>query len=152
MVLDLIEKQRQGDGRYSWISFEPNDEFDSGWWDGLREYFDGHRYFEARLEGVEVARLELIEEVDFEHYNVSDLDAALRIHLIEVAKSHRRRGIGREVVKRLTAMFPGRRLVALSEADDFWASLGWERHDHPDGPDSCEPLFVQPRSLADRPS
>jgi hypothetical protein len=42
----------------------------------------------------------------------------------------------------------GRRLVALSEnADEFWASLGCERHDHPVEPDSYQSLFIQPRSL-----
>jgi hypothetical protein len=40
---------------------------------------------------------------------------------------------------------PERRLLAFSEeADDFWASLGWTRYDHPEGPRSYRLLFMQP--------
>jgi hypothetical protein len=30
------------------------------------------------------------------------------------------------------------------EADDFWASLGWDRYDHREGPTRYRPLFVAP--------
>ena len=70
---------------------------------------------------------------------------ALEIQFIEVARSHRRTGIGAEVVRRLVEAHPERRFLALSEdADQFWATLGWDRYDHPDGPDWYRPLFVHP--------
>jgi len=37
------------------------------------------------------------------------------------------------------------RLFAYSEeAHGFWASLGWDRFDHPEGPQFHRPLFIQP--------
>lgn len=46
----------------------------------------------------------------------------------------RGRGVGTQVVQGLGKRQRGNRLLAYSErADGFWASLGWERFDHPDG-------------------
>jgi hypothetical protein len=46
----------------------------------------------------------------------------------------RGRGVGTQVVQGLRKRQRGSRLLAYSErADGFWASLGWERFDHPDG-------------------
>ncbi|WP_409431024.1 hypothetical protein ACJEIK_02995 [Mycobacterium sp. SMC-16] len=39
---------------------------------------------------------------------------------------------------------PNRRLFAYyEEAHGFWASLGWERFDHPDGEQLHRPLFIK---------
>ncbi|BBX13050.1 hypothetical protein MNVM_21310 [Mycobacterium novum] len=55
----------------------------------------------------------------------------------------RRRKIGTQVVQALSVRNPDRRLLAYSEgADEFWASLGWDRFDHPDGRHRA--LFIQP--------
>jgi hypothetical protein len=53
--------------------------------------------------------------------------------------------IATAMVRELEAQNPDRTLVAFSmHADDFWASLGWQRYDRPNerGPHSS-PLFVQ---------
>jgi GNAT superfamily N-acetyltransferase len=101
----------------------------------------------ADLEGVEVARVELDHHFGGSlHVGAPELGAtALEIQFMEVAASHRRQGIGAPVVERLEDEYPDRRLLALSEgADEFWASLGWERFDYSDGLRLYRPLFVQP--------
>jgi ribosomal protein S18 acetylase RimI-like enzyme len=95
----------------------------------------------------EVARVELYDHVETSHYiGAPSLGAeALEIQFIEVATDCRRQGVATDVVRRLMAAHPDRRLVAFSEeADEFWVSLGWDRYDHPDGPRLYRPLFVQP--------
>jgi ribosomal protein S18 acetylase RimI-like enzyme len=83
-----------------------------------------------------VARVELDSAVHVDHYEAAPHlgPTALEIQFIEVSSRFRRSGIGTEVVRELAARNPGRRLVAFSEADEFWASLGWYRYDHPEGP------------------
>ena len=73
-------------------------------------------------------------------------DERLEIQLIEVATTAARRGIGTEVVQGLAERHRGRRLFAYSEeADEFWASLRWDRFDHRDGqPQFYRALFIQP--------
>ena len=64
--------------------------------------------------------------------------------LIEVATAQLRRKVGTRVVHDLMERHSGRRLFAYSEeADEFWASLGWQRFDHPEGPQFHRPLFIQ---------
>jgi ribosomal protein S18 acetylase RimI-like enzyme len=99
------------------------------------------------LDGIEVARVEL--DHDFrgsKHVGAPRLGSGtLEIQFIEVAVSHRRRGVGAVVVRSLVAAHADRRFLALSEeADEFWASLGWDRYDYWDGPHQYRPLFVQP--------
>jgi len=52
---------------------------------------------------------------------------------------------GVEVARRLVESYPNRRFLALSEdADEFWATLGWNRYDYHDGPHQYRPLFIAP--------
>lgn len=92
-----------------------------------------------------MARVELDEDVDIEHY--ADVPVIgmerLEIQLIEVAAAACGRGIGTWVVQALALRHRDCRLLAYSEgADRFWARLGWERFDHPDG--DWRALFIQP--------
>lgn len=95
---------------------------------------------------VEVARVEIDDPggINPAYTGVPDLDPErLEIQFIEVADAAHRRGVGTHVVYALQERHPDRRLFAYSEeADDFWASLGWERFDHPNGIN--RPLFIQP--------
>lgn len=69
----------------------------------------------------------------------------LEIQYIEVATAARERGVGTDVVEALAERHPDRRLLAHSEgADGFWASLGWDGLDHPEGQQFHRPLFIQP--------
>lgn len=48
------------------------------------------------------------------------------------------------MVSALRERHPNRRLFAYyEEAHGFWASLGWERFDHPDGEQLHRPLFIK---------
>lgn len=126
MDLEQYKKERDGDGL--WFPFVP--------------------CFEARLEGVEVARVRLEETIDLSTYPTAPPlgHAALEIGFFEVAPGRRDEGIGSAFVGRLAAMYPNRRLLALSrDADRFWGkTLGWDRHEHGDEPDWYQPLYIQP--------
>lgn len=97
-----------------------------------------------------MARVELKEDVDIEHYaNVPAIGSErLEIAFIEVAAAACRRGIGTRAVRKLERRHPDRRLLAYSEADGFWASLGWEPFHHPEG--DWRTLFIQPAASGNR--
>jgi ribosomal protein S18 acetylase RimI-like enzyme len=135
--LQFVDRRRGDANRYRWVPFGSSDAYDHPhWWDDVR-YHDDDPWFVQVLEvGVEVARVELDEDVGIEHYNDVPVIGAerLEIQFIEVAVSARGRGIGTRVVRGLMGRHPERRLLAYSEgADRFWASLGWDRFDHSDG-------------------
>lgn len=148
MNFELIEKRREsGEGGFGWQPFDRSDRFNPDWWnDPLLVDDDASIYLQASVDGVEVARVELDELVDFSHLTTApQFSGALEIEYIEVASTHRRRGIGRAVVNGVMARYPDRRFVAFSEgADPFWASLGWDRYEHPEGVDYWRPLYIQP--------
>lgn len=132
---------------YTWIPFRLDIEFEPTWWNEPRYLDDTFRYVEVRMNDTEVARIALSEDISVENYPTAPQlgDEALEIQLIEVSSNCRRRGVGTEVVRVLAEAHPHRRLIAFSEqADDFWTSLGWRRHDHPLGPAFYRPLFIQP--------
>lgn len=133
--------------RYSWQPYDDDENFTHDWWH--RPWDLGNRYslWSALVAGVEVARIELDQEVAYGHYaGVPDLGPGLlEIDFFEVSGAHRGRGLGGSVVVRVAECFPGRRLVAFSEeADRFWSGLGWVRYDHPRGFPAYRPLFVAP--------
>ena len=114
------------------------------WWNPLLHGTDDPWYVQVLEAGKEVARIELKDDVDIEHYaNVPAVGSErLEIAFIEVATAECGRGIGTQAVRELERLHPNRRLLAYSEeADGFWAGLGWERFDHPDG--DWRALFIQ---------
>ncbi|MBM0232476.1 hypothetical protein JNW91_11735 [Micromonospora sp. STR1_7] len=148
MSFDFIEKRPAPDDQVIWYPFAENNAFSPSWWD--YRSLDGDKsytFLEVRQGGAEVARIELDPDVMIDHYlKTPELgNSALEIELIEVAESQRRRGVGTKIIQGLVSRYPDRRLLAFSEgAEDFWASLGWTRYDHPEGPQLNRPLFIQP--------
>lgn len=139
------------DTHYTWTPFRTDANFEPSWWNESRYRDDTYRYLEFRLNDIEVARVALGADVTVDNYTAAPVlgDEALEIRLIEVSAEFRRRHIGTDVVQMIHQANPHRRLLAFSEqADHFWASLGWDRHDHPDGPAFYPPLFVQPAVTA----
>lgn len=145
--LTFVERRRSPtDDRYEWSPFEPDERFTGHWWDPIPYHDDNPYYVQVRLGTLEVARVELDEDVEISHYaNTPALGAtALEIQFLEVAADCRRMGIGRDAVSHLAARHPGRRLVAFSEeADEFWSVLGWLEFRHNEWPDLYRPLFIQ---------
>jgi hypothetical protein len=98
-------------------------------------------------DGDEVGRVQLEEKVGLVHYGVDPYleSNALKIQLIEVSSTCRGQDIGTAIVRELETRNPDRTLVAFSmNTDDFWASLGWQRYDHPaESLPRSSPLFVQ---------
>jgi hypothetical protein len=149
MDLELIEKRRGADDdRYAWRPFISNVGFKNHWWNDGRRFGDTSTYIQVCRAGTEVARVELRQRVDIDHYlYVPPLGGtALEVGLIEVGTKYRRQGIATEVVRLLACVHPDRRLVVFSEeADEFWDTLGWRRHEHPEGSTFWRPLYIQPQ-------
>lgn len=150
MTLEFVDLRRGPASRYSWIPlFDYTVAYENEqWWDDVPYLVEDPWYVQVLEAGVELARVELDEEVGIEHYAlVPEIGAErLEIQFIEVAMAARGRGVGTRAVRGLEERHPGRRLLAYSEgADGFWASLGWERFDHPEGhPEFHRALFIQP--------
>jgi len=135
--LEFIDHRRGSADRFSWMPpFHPEITYENPhWWDGVRYRDDSPWFVQVLEDDVEVARVELVEDggVNPTHVGVPVIgDERLMIHLIEVATTVRRRGIGTQVVLGLAERHPARRLYAYSEgADGFWDSLGWDRFTDP---------------------
>jgi GNAT superfamily N-acetyltransferase len=147
-ALKLIEhRPPAGVSRYEWQPYVRHAGFTYAWWHRLWDL--GHRYsLWSVVDGdVEIARIELDQEVHYDHYNgVPYLERdVLEVDFFEVSAPLRGQGLGRAVLELVAERNPGSRLVAFSEeADGFWAGLGWARYDHPDGFPSYRPFFVAP--------
>lgn len=149
MSLELIDHRRGSASEYSWLPpFDWTVEYQNDrWWDEPRYYSDEPWFVQVMEDGVEVARVELDDPggINPTYVNVPAIGPErLEIQCIEVATAARGRRIGTQVVQALVQRHPDRRLMAYSEdAHDFWASLGWDRFDHPEGPQFHRPLFIQ---------
>ncbi|MFD9804709.1 GNAT family N-acetyltransferase [Streptomyces sp. NPDC059071] len=149
VVLQLIDLYRGGASRYSWIPpFDHTVAYENEhWWDTTSRHNEQPWYVQVLKGGAEVARVELDDPggVNPEYAGLPTMGQdRLEIQFIEVAAGARGRGVGTEVVRALEDRHSDRRLFAYSEeADRFWASLEWERFDHPGG--RRPPLFIQMR-------
>lgn len=151
MSLELVDLRRGDANRYSWVppfNFETAYE-NERWWGDVPYLFDDPWYVQVLDGGAEVARVELDDPggINPEYVDVPELGPErLEIQFLEVATAERGRGVGARVVRALQERHPDRRLFAYSEeAHGFWASLGWERFDHPEGEQFHRPLFIQRR-------
>ena len=125
--------------------------FRPGWWE---DYFQNsrnrhHRPYSFRDQtGAEAARALLREWAgfsDLEGAGVSLPSQAVAVDFIEVREDlyHPRRGVGTQVVRLIEAIYPDDTLFAFSEdADEFWASTGWEPIPRADGDRRMRSLFV----------
>jgi GNAT superfamily N-acetyltransferase len=147
-VLKLVEHRRPAAlSRYEWRPYVEDSTFTHTWWHRQWDLGDRYSLWSVLEDKGEVARIELDEDVYYDHYDgVPPLGpAVLEVDLFEVSSSARLRGIGRAALQLVAEQHPGRRLVAFSEeADAFWAGLGWIKYDHPEGFPSYRPLFVAP--------
>ena len=125
--------------------FEETPEFNPGWWSGICRS-GKYVFFVAHVGTVEVARVELdLAKMIGSTYPtvVNPGEGFVEIMFFEVATRLQRQGIGRAVVAALADRFPGRRFAAFSEeADEFWQSLGWSRHENEEGTRLFRALYV----------
>lgn len=146
--LELIEHRLPaGVSRYQWQPYVRDDGFTYDWWHRMWDLGRRYSLWSVLEDGVEVARIELDQEVHYDHYNgVPYLGPnVLEVDFFEVLSAVRGQGVGRAALELVAECNPGRRLVAFSEeSDGFWAGLGWGRYDHPDGFPSYRPFFVAP--------
>lgn len=133
--------------RYEWHPYALDDGFTYDWWHRVWDLGRRYSLWSVVAGKVEVARIELDQEVSYDHYaGVPSLgEHVLEVDFFEVSATLRGQGLGQAALELVAERNPGRRLVAFSEeADDFWAGLGWTRYDHPDGFPSYRPFFVAP--------
>lgn len=146
--IELIEHKRpSGVGLYEWQPYADDGTFTHHWWHRLWDISDRRSLWSANQNGHEVARINLDQEVSYEHYDrVPDLGPnVLEIDFFEVSSAVRKKGVGRSVLQLIAERFPDKRLVAFSEeADAFWSGLDWSRYDHPYGFPAYRPFFVAP--------
>jgi hypothetical protein len=113
----LVELQRPaGVGRYEWQPYLRDNSFTYGWWHRLWDLSGRYSVWSARLDGVEVARVELDDEVSYDHYTrVPALGpSVLEVDFFEVSSTMRCRGIGRQVLRGLARRFPDRSSLRLA--------------------------------------
>lgn len=151
MDLELVELTAPAGVRW-WVPFDSSEGFEPRWWCTQKYTSVGHRFVRVIQRGQEVARVELDDSLrlaELDHYAEVPVSGKtpLEIQFIEVARSQRRDRIGTAVIGVLAAAYPDRQLAAFSEgADEFWASLGWDRYLAKETPHLLRPLFVQPVS------
>lgn len=135
--------------------FSTDDGFTDGWWDdsmyGYATAAEVTEQYYAVYDGqTEVARaeVEVVDRLEGDYPAPSVPGPYAVIHFFEVSADYRRRGHGRQAIALLAARFEGTPLVAYSEdADEFWGSLGWERHPHQTEPLHHRPMYVATAQL-----
>lgn len=122
--------------------FSAEADFTEGWWGDAHDGEPLHGYstpeeveeqwfviFDGQNE-IARAEVEVRDQLDETYPAPSVPGPYAVINFFEVSADHRRRGYGRRAIELLATRFEGRPFVAFSEADEFWAALGWERHEH----------------------
>lgn len=126
--------------------FSESDDFTEGWWDDAIHGFEPNQHFYAFFDGQhEVMRVEIeVQDILNPEYEQPQHPGPYAvIHFFEVSEDHRRKGYGTDAVQQIVDCYRGMPLVAFSQdADEFWASLGWERYEHAAEPENHRPMFV----------
>ena len=135
LVFDERFATRDEVKRSVWTTpFEPDDHYDLSWDTSLHTpTAPRERYFSASLGNTEVARVLIVEthttRIDAAFHLPSLPPTVTEIEWIEVARGHRRVGIGMAVVRWLEQRFADEHLIAFGavEAEQFWDATGWNR-------------------------
>ena len=139
--------------RLQLLDFPESEHFEDRWWSGVARNSSGNKYWlSAFLRDEEIARIHIDTNmsVDRAFGVASPRERFTEIVFFEVSACYRRQGRGTTVIKRLTALYPGRRFAAFSEeADCFSGSLGWHRHEHAEGVIRFRPLYASPPTRED---
>lgn len=117
--------------------YPPSDEFVMPWWHD-KEYGEARscEWMSAVTGAVEVARFMLEpRQIISPRFGLGTPPPLgfLEVVFLEVAASSRRAKIGTRIVAEIERSHKGRQLMAVSqdsESDRFWATLGWQRHEH----------------------
>lgn len=93
--LTLVHKRRsESEDQYRWLPFTANDTFEhEHWWDHVSLSGDAFAYIEVQREGIEVARVQLDDDLYGGDYVNLRCQTVLQVELMEVAMPYRRQGI-----------------------------------------------------------
>jgi ribosomal protein S18 acetylase RimI-like enzyme len=133
--LALVEVKPRRKRAY-WYTFEPSEQFRKPWWGAESVVSESDRWLSIQRGGAEMARCKFVlDERPQSHPVLGEMpNGQLDILALEVAKSARRCGIGRETLRAIREMYPYVRLTALNDdagSRGFWDSVGWVRHESP---------------------
>jgi ribosomal protein S18 acetylase RimI-like enzyme len=144
--LTLMRLKPDTSGPVVYKPFSESDDFTDDWWNDTIYGFEPTQHFYSFFNGQhEVARAEVeIQDTVNEDYDQPAHPGPYGvIHFFEVSEEHRRRGYGTEAVQLIADRYEGTPLVAFSQgADTFWASLGWDQHEHQTEPAHYGRMFV----------
>lgn len=135
LVFSELFATREASAREVWTTpFAPDDHYDLSWDTTLyTRTAPRERYFAAHFDDIEVARVLVLQT------HTNRIEPAFRlpalppsvteVEWIEVARGHRRLGIGTAVIRSLEQTFAGEHLIAFGAvgAERFWDATGWQR-------------------------
>jgi GNAT superfamily N-acetyltransferase len=160
LALSELFATREPSTRAVWTTpFLPDDHYDLSWDTTLyTRTAPAERYFAAHLDDVEVARVLIVPTPTSRLAPAFQLPTlpplVTEVEWIEVARGHRRLGIGTAVIRSLEQTFAGEHLIAFAavEAEQFWDATGWHRCDRraadlASGPQSLGTHSASPRPL-----
>jgi ribosomal protein S18 acetylase RimI-like enzyme len=146
MTLTLMRLRPDTSGAVIYKPFSESDDFTDGWWDDAIYGFEPTQHFYSFFVGQhEVARaeIELQDVLNPEYEQPAHPGPYAVIHFFEVSEDHHRKGYGTEAIQQLADRYEAMPLVVFSEdADEFWGSLGWDRHEHTTEPEHSRPMYV----------
>jgi RimJ/RimL family protein N-acetyltransferase len=146
VTLTLMQLKPHTSGGVVYKPFSESDDFTGQWWNDTIYGLEPTQHFYAFFAGQhEVARAEIeVQNVNNTEYEQPAHPGPFAvIHFFEVAKDHLRRGYGTDAVQLLADRHADTPLVAFSaEADEFWASQGWDRYAHSTEPADHNLMFV----------
>ncbi|MDR2294697.1 MAG: hypothetical protein LBE05_05785 [Microbacterium sp.] len=109
-------------------AFTDSQEFVAVWWKGHNE---GIHWITVGMGDIEVARVKFTLGYPDPHPLLGPMpEGQLDILGLEVARSMRRQGIGRDTIALVRSTYPGPRMTALNddaESAKFWDGIGWHR-------------------------
>ena len=133
--LSLVEIQPRKMRKY-FHTFDHSEQFAKPWWGRVSSPSKHEHWLSIRSGEVEVARCKFyLYEAAPSHPLLGDMPhGQLDILALEVAKTRRGKGIGREILRLIRVKYPLVRLTALNDDDHsrgFWESVGWIRYESP---------------------
>jgi GNAT superfamily N-acetyltransferase len=119
--------------------FDADDHYDLSWDSTLHSATPPReRYFSASVDDIEVARVLIVEtdsaSIATAFHLPATAETVIEVEWLEVARGHRRRGIGMAVIRNLERIFTAQHLIAFGaiEAEQFWDATGWMRYERDD--------------------
>lgn len=116
--------------------FNRSEQFEKPWWGRVSSLSEHEHWLSIRSNEAEVARCKFdLYRAARSHPLLGDMPyGQLDILALEVAKTMRGQGFGRDILRAMRVKYPLVRLTALNDDDQsrgFWDCVGWTRYESP---------------------